>query len=293
MKKRKVFDFILVDIAILIYLFSLSLLVLIFSHKQAYWYLYILFNLLVCGIVFLMAGWLSRKPSGVARFFRHWYPIILFTFLYEETRGLIHLIFPYWFDNWINILELKLFGAYPTVWVESFFCPILNEYMMFCYFSYYFLLPVLGIILYFSKKMKEFDHLTFTSAVAFYISYLGFILMPVEGPRFNISALHSLKLEGPFFTKIAQGVVDIAGMHGGCMPSSHVAVALVVLIFSYRYHRTLFFILSPIIITLFASTVYGRFHYISDVLAGLLVGGVSIVICDKINAVWQRNIAET
>ena len=117
--------------------------------------------------------------------------------------------------------------------------------------------------------------------------------MPVEGPRFNISALHSLKLEGPFFTKIAQGVVDIAGMHGGCMPSSHVAVALVVLIFSYRYHRTLFFILFPIIITLFVATVYGRFHYISDVLAGLLVGGISIVICDKISAVWQRNIAET
>lgn len=240
-----------------------------------------------------MAGWLSHKSSGVAKFFRHWYPIILFTFIYEETRGLIHLIFPYWFDNWINALELKLFRIYPTVWLEKFFCPALNEYIMFCYFFYYFLLPVLGMGLYFSKKIKEFDHLTFTLAVAFYISYLGFILMPVEGPRFCLSALHNLKLEGPFFTKIVHWVINMAGMHGGCMPSSHVAVALVVLVFSFRYHKTLFFILSPFILTLFVATVYGRFHYASDVIAGLIVGGISILVCDKISVIWQRNITET
>jgi len=290
---KKTFDFILVDIATLIYLFILSLVVLIFSGNEPHWYLYILFNLLVSAIVLWMAGWVSRSPSGVARFFRHWYPIISFSFLYEETRDLIHLIFPYWFDNWINALELRLFGVYPTVWLESFFCPALNEYAMFSYFSYYFLLPILGIFLYFNRKLKEFDHLVFTSAVVFYVSYLGFIWMPVEGPRFCLSTLHHLKLEGPFFTKIVRGIVDAAGLHGGCMPSSHVAVALVVLVMAYRYHKTLFFFLCPIIVTLFVATVYGRFHYATDVVAGILVGIVSIIFCDKINAIWQRNRAGT
>lgn len=293
MTNKKSFDFILVDIATLIYLFILSLVVIIFSGNELHWYLYVLFNLSVSVIVLWMAGWVSRRPSGVFRFFRHWYPIIIFSFLYEETRGLIHLIFPYWFDNWINILELKLFGVYPTVWLESFFCAGLNEYVMSCYFFYYFLLPTLGAFLYFNHKLKEFDHLTFTSAVAFYISYLGFILIPVEGPRFCLSALHHLKLEGPFFTKLVQKVIDMGGLHGGCMPSSHVAVALVVLIFAYRYHKTLFFIMCPIVVTLFVATVYGRFHYVSDVIAGLIVGGISILVCDKISVIWQRNITET
>ena len=288
MTKKKAFDFILVDIATLIYLALLSLVVLIFSYNQAHWQLYILFNLLVSAIVLLMAGWLSGKSSNIAKFFRHWYPIILFTFIYEEAGGLIHLIFPGWLDSYINLLELKLFGIHPTVWLENFLCSFLNEYMMFCYFSYYFLLPILGIVLYFNSKIKEFDHLTFTSAVAFYISYLGFVFMPVEGPRFNLCALHKLELEGPLFTRLVEKVIDIGGLHGGCMPSSHVAVALVVLVMAYRYHRTLFFILSPIVLTLFVATVYGRFHYVSDVIAGLLVGGVSIVICDRIDAIWRK-----
>lgn len=287
MTRKKIFDFILVDIATLIYFAVLSLLILVFGWQQKQWYPYLLFNLFVIAIVLFMVGWVSGKSSPIAKFFRHWYPIILFTFIYEEAGGLIHLLFPGWFDSWINALELRMLGIYPTVWLERFLCPALNEFMMFCYFSYYFLLPALGFGLYLNRKIEQFDRMAFTVAVTFYVSYLGFIFFPVEGPRFNIPQFHTLKLEGPFFTKITQTIINTAGMHGGCMPSSHVAVALVVLVFSFRYHRTLFFILCPIILTLFVATVYGRFHYATDVVAGLLTGAICIVICDKINAVWQ------
>jgi len=66
------------------------------------------------------------------------------------------------------------------------------------------------------------------------------------------------------------------------MPSSHVAVALVVLVYARRHHRLLYYLLSPLVASLLISTVYGRFHYISDVVAGLLVGGGSILLCDRL-----------
>lgn len=66
------------------------------------------------------------------------------------------------------------------------------------------------------------------------------------------------------------------------MPSSHVAVALVVVVYARRHHRLLYYLLSPLVASLLVATIYGRFHYVSDVVAGLLVGVGSILLCDRL-----------
>jgi membrane-associated phospholipid phosphatase len=74
----------------------------------------------------------------------------------------------------------------------------------------------------------------------------------------------------------------MAGLHGGCMPSSHVAVATVVFVFAYKYTRRLFYFLGPLILSLFVGTVWGRFHYLSDVIAGILVAFLSLYLGRRI-----------
>lgn len=286
MKKR--FRFFAVDWATIIYLSALSLIILFFHHGQPPWYYYLIFNFSMISLVLAIVYFLSSAEKRLSVFFRHWYPIFLFTFLYEETRYLVHLIFPGFFDPWINYLELTLLGTYPTIFLERFSFPLLNEYFLMAYFSYYFILPVAGIALYFSHKLKEFNSLVLASAIAFYISYLGFIFFPVEGPRCALASLHQTPLKGFIFVPLAQWVIKVAGLHGGCMPSSHVAVTFVVLIFSYKYTRKLFYILGPLILSLFAGTVWGRFHYVSDVIAGILVGVLSLYLAGKIDKERKR-----
>ncbi len=270
-----------VDRATIIYLAVLSFLILLFSKNQPNWPYYILFNLLVFVFILSVARYLSDETNKWKRFLRHWYPMALFTFFYQEIRYLVHIIFPGWFDGWINQVELKFFGEYPTIWLERVVSIPLNEYMMFAYFSYYFLMPVLGAALWVQKRIKEFDQFLLICAVTFYISYLGFIFMPVEGPRYALSHIHNLKLVGIIFTPLAQYVIKIAGLHGGCMPSSHVAVAFVVMIYAIRYTRILAWVLTPMVLSLFVATVYGRFHYFLDVVAGILVGLLALFICEK------------
>ena len=279
---NKTSNYLLVDKVTMIYLVALSLLILFFHINLPNWEVYIAFNLGICLAVVLIANVMRYKASRGLLFLRHWYPLLFFILLYEETRHLVHLIFPNFFDPFINHLELSVFGIYPTVWMQKFICFWANEYMMFSYVFYYFLLVVLGAGLFFTNKIKEFDDLLFTSAVAYYVSYIGFMFFPVAGPRFALVSSHQVELNGSFFTSLAKGLVDIAGIYGGAMPSSHVAVALVVLVYANRHHRLLYYILSPLIISLFVATVYGRFHYVSDVVAGLLVGGFSILICDQV-----------
>ena len=282
MTNNKDYKYLLVDKATFIYMAALSLLILIFHANLTNWMTYIIFNLGICVAVVLIANGLNHKAGRWSIFFRHWYPLIFFILLYEETRHLVHLVFPQSFDPLINQLELAVFGVYPSVWMQKFICFGLNEYLMFSYCFYYFLLVVLGVGLFFSHKVKEFDDLLFTSAVAYYISYLGFVLFPVEGPRFALVANHQLEINGGFFTSLAQSLINFAGIQGGAMPSSHVAVAVVVLVYAKRHHRILYYVLSPLIASLLISTVYGRFHYVSDVGAGILVGGVSLLLCDRL-----------
>jgi membrane-associated phospholipid phosphatase len=282
MTYQKANKYLLVDKATLIYMASLSLLILIFHANLDNWFLYLGLNLGICFLVVLIVHALNNRTAGWTFFLRHWYPLVFFILLYEETRYLIHLVFPQSFDPLINQLELAVFGIYPTVWMQKFIFFGLNEYLMFSYCFYYFLLAVLGLGLYLGGKIREFDDLLFTSAVAYYISYLGFVLFPVEGPRFALTLHYQLALNGGFFASLAHNLIDKAGIQGAAMPSSHVAVALVVLVYARRHHRILYFVLSPLIVSLFVSTVYGRFHYVSDVIAGMLVGMVSILLADQL-----------
>lgn len=274
--------YLLVDKATFIYMVVLSLVILIFHANLRNWATFILLNLGVCAAIVLIANELNNGVSRWTIFFRHWYPLLFFILLYEETRHLVRLVFPQSFDPLVNQLELAVFGVYPTVWMQKFICFGLNEYLMFSYSFYYFLLVVLGAGLFFGQKIREFDELLFTSAVAYYISYLGFVLFPVEGPRFALTGAHQLHINGGFFTSLAQSLIDKAGIQGAAMPSSHVAVALVVAVYARRHHRILYWVLSPLVASLFVATVYGRFHYVSDVAAGILVGGASVLACDMI-----------
>jgi len=286
MKKR--LHFFPVDWATVIYLLALSSIILLFHPGQPSWYYYLIFNFSMIFLVLAIVYCLSSPEKKLAIFFRHWYPVFLFTFLYEEIRYLVHLIFPGFFDSWINRLELAILGDYPTVFLEKLSFPVLNEYFLMAYFSYYFILPILGIALYFRGKLKEFDSLVLATAIAFYLSYLGFIFFPVEGPRYALASLHQIPIKGFIFTPLAQWVVKVAGLHGGCMPSSHVAVTMVVFVFAYKYTRRLFYFLGTLIPSLFIGTIWGRFHYLSDVIAGILVGVFSLYLTRRIEKDRKR-----
>ena len=79
---------------------------------------------------------------------------------------------------------------------------------------------------------------------------------------------------------------------GGTFPSSHVAVALCTLYFSWRFIPKIRWIHLIVVILLCAST-YCRYHYVVDVFAGMLTGGphsawrVALPEDRRVVAVWR------
>jgi membrane-associated phospholipid phosphatase len=76
-------------------------------------------------------------------------------------------------------------------------------------------------------------------------------------------------LSGGFFYRLAHGISNRGGVLGGAFPSSHAALTMVNLFLSYRLHRKLFWwTLAPSALLLIA-TVYCRYHYALDSIAGV------------------------
>ncbi|MDP8234981.1 MAG: phosphatase PAP2 family protein, partial [Candidatus Erginobacter occultus] len=55
-------------------------------------------------------------------------------------------------------------------------------------------------------------------------------------------------------------------------------IPLITLWLTFRFRRKLFYIYLPIVIGLISSTVYLRYHYVIDVIAGMVLAGVGILL---------------
>ena len=63
---------------------------------------------------------------------------------------------------------------------------------------------------------------------------------------------------------------------GAAFPSSHVAVALCTLYFSFKYLRPIRYLHLVFAVLLCCSTIYCRYHYAVDVAAGLITAAIVV-----------------
>src|SRR5712691_3532477 len=104
------------------------------------------------------------------------------------------------------------------------------------------------------------------------IYYFLYFLTPARGPRFYLAAYHTLPLTGLWLTTPLQAILDaLEGIQRDAFPSGHTAIAIIVLAMAARYQRRLFSPLMGIAVSLMISTVYLRYRYAIDVIAGVLL----------------------
>lgn len=231
----------------------------------------------------------ARRSGNLIFFCRVWYIPFFYVFLFEEVGGMIHLIQPMFFDPWVLGLETMLFGGYPTVWLQGLANPWLTEIMSLFYMSYYLLIPVLGLTLYFQQKWGWLNDFILTTSATFFFCFLHYLFMPVAGPIFFTGALpfELAPLHGGPFTVFEQWLFFKGAIQGGAFPSSHVAVAVVVLCSALRYGKYPS-ILSVTVTGLAISTVYNGYHYGVDVIYGMVVGLIFFYLCPLLNNAWKK-----
>jgi membrane-associated phospholipid phosphatase len=230
----------------------------------------------VLAVGIIATAWMgARSRNRAIQFARYWYPLPLYIFFFEELQGLVHAIFPGWFDRWLIGFDYYLAGGHPAAWLARFATPALNDFMQFSYMTYFLFLLILPAILYVQKRRTAFWTVMTSTAIAHYSVYVVAVLFPVESPYFALASLHLAPLTGGAFTTTIQFIERFGRVHGAAFPSAHVAGSMVALLAARRYKPWLFWICLPFFLSMCVATVYGRYHYVADVLAGIVVGAMS------------------
>jgi membrane-associated phospholipid phosphatase len=154
--------------------------------------------------------------------------------------------------------------------------------MQFAYMTYFLYLVILPAILYAEKDRIAFWNVMVSTAVANYVVYFIAVLFPIESPYHALAAMNTTPLNGGYFTAAIELIERFGRVHGGAFPSAHVAGSTVAILASWRYRRWLFRVCLPFFLSMCVSTVYGRYHYIADVLAGIVVGALGFAVGSRL-----------
>lgn len=207
------------------------------------------------------------------------FPTVSILLIFDSFEKIVHSLNPRDIDPQLIRLDYMLLGCYPTVELEKIANPLLTEVLQLSYSSYYLIPFALGIALYRKRKEAEFDRTLFFIMLCFYLSYVGYLFFPALGPRYTMAHLQTQELQGWVVAGQIQSLLNaLEGIKRDAFPSGHTGIALTVLYMAHRFERRLFSVLLPVVAALVFSTVYCRYHYVVDVIGGVVLTVITIIM---------------
>jgi membrane-associated phospholipid phosphatase len=243
--------------------------------------------------VILLLGRFSR-PSEFLAVLRDWFPCILILLAYRES-GLFFIPDPshrldYLFVRW----DARLLRNPLVLAALSGGSPWLQRYLEFSYFLAYPLVPLGLGSLYLARrhgalgrsdKPEEgsgtIDHFWTAVLLALFSCYMLFPLFPSTPPRsfFHDSAGPVVR---PLFRKMNFWILGQYGIQSSVFPSGHVAAVTATALSVRSYQRGLGVVFLIAALSVATATVYGRYHYAADALAGAAIGFTAFLVASRI-----------
>ena len=241
----------------------------------------------------------TKRPSRFTILLRITLQMALLNYWYPDTFE-FNRIFPN-LDHIFASAEYGLFGCQPAMEFENLLSGTLWREMFNLGYWLYFPMVATLAFYYFIKRPAEVERCTFIIMAAFFLHYIIYIFVPVAGPQFyfpvigeeaassgiyesignyfNLYPDISIAQDGKgvFFTELVNMAQRAGERPTAAFPSSHVAVAIVMMILALRGSKKLFFGLLPFFIMLCCATVYIKAHYLIDALVGAVTGVLTYI----------------
>jgi membrane-associated phospholipid phosphatase len=279
------------DGLILATLIFFSFLAIIFSSRIEGWWILVLKNIAVAAVYLTFNQFSERTTRKFWKFFLRVAAVTLtYAFLFGAVDKFQLLIHGKWMDDYVLDFEQLVFSVQPTLWVENFISKPLTEWMMFSYVIYVPMYPVLCGIIYYLRGEVAMEDYFFTLGFTNILCDIGFILFPVASPMYYIKQLYTVPLDGWVWTFLGECMRKYLHFAGGSIPSPHTAAATIMWVMAYRYHRPSFWILSPVIFSLYISTFYCRYHYMTDAVVGIVVAFLALAVAPLLMRLWDIKV---
>ena len=208
---------------------------------------------------------------------RDWLPFFILLLMYFTLWGnATHMMVTHDRDPELIAWDQRLFGFQASVALQRIVSPPLTAWMELAYFFHILNIPIVACFIYISRPRERFREMMCGVLTVTAFGLMGYLLVPGIGPMYALRDQFTVPLSQAFTVLNQQAeFIDYARVQRDVFPSLHVGISFVVWLYAYRNSRRLFWILSPFILSLWFSTVYLRYHYLVDVLAGFILAPLS------------------
>ncbi len=280
------------DLSVLVYLIITGTLIFVFPHRLLHSAVHLYFRLAVFLFVFLLLLWRRENKTRFLEFIHLFYPILILTYTFGETAWFNHVFFSQSFDHILKVWDGYLFGFQPSIeFSKRFSARWIGEVLNLSYFSYYFMTFGVALAFYF-RYPDQTERIVFVIVTSFFIYYLFFIAFPGKGPQYYFPDPLNKAVHSGLFSHWVQTVEHYGDKPTGAFPSSHVGMAVIYLLLTWRKIPWLFWLLLPFALLICLATVYVKAHYAVDVLGGLVSAPLVYVLSEKIYRLVSRFVLE-
>jgi len=225
---------------------------------------------------------LAQGPRDGGNFLRDWLPVGAVLAIFLLLQPIIEAAVPWRLDSMLAAFDARYLSWLVAAWRGAFGRPAaFTDAIYLAYVSYY-LLPIAVAAVAWRCGPESFERTVFALLLGFYLTFLGYLLMPASGPRLPVSD-EAHQLGG---SAISDGVR--AFLHTAesttldAFPSGHTAVAVISGVFGscllgggaaaacWAWAAAIVF-----------ATVYINVHYAVDVVAGLALAALVLTICPR------------
>jgi membrane-associated phospholipid phosphatase len=294
------------DVVVIAFYIILSVIQIIYRDRIETWLIWTFVNLFIIVIGFILAYMESKYDNEFWNAVHYWYivPVVLITF--KELYFMIKPIRIYDHDQMFIAIDRWLFGADPTHLLSQISTPVLTETLQIVYGMFYLLPILLGLFLLRKRRYVAMDFAVFILVYGFYLSYLGYFIWPGIGPRFTLHNFNTINqdLPGLFLTNFLRDLVNSGEsippgtlnpadvVQRDIFPSGHTMITLIVMYLSVRLKSRSKYFFVPIGTLLILSTVYLWYHYVIDLIGGLLFMIFTLWSGRYIFNWWRRKVGK-
>jgi hypothetical protein len=211
---------------------------------------------------------------------------------YFFLAGLLPIVNTTTLDKELYALDMTLFGMEPAMVMDSWVTNITTEWFAFFYFSYFFLLALHVIpILLFSRSRRLLSEFAFGMIFVFCVGHVVYMLVPGFGPYKAMADSFRNTLPSGLWLDMVMQTVASGGAQMDIFPSLHTACPTFLALISFRHRDRMPFRYSWPVVAFFAiniifATMFLRWHYLIDVVAGLFLASVAYILAVRVTS-WE------
>jgi hypothetical protein len=228
-----------------------------------------------------------------------WAPLLYRVALYGGVqisyfffRDLLPLVNPRTLDAELHTLGLMLFGAEPAVTLDAVVTEATTDWFAFFYFGYFFVLATHVLpILFLAKEPRRLGEFTFGLVFLFSIGHTLYMLVPGFGPYRALAGEFRHVLPDGLWLDIVMESVAEGGALKDIFPSLHTAAPTFILLYTFRHrarapYRYTWPIVAVFTVNIIVATMFLRWHWIVDVVAGLALATVAQALSARVTR-WE------